>query len=120
MAAQPEVGIGDMGQSSLLVFPVTPIMGSPALHKWVPNRLALTLGPHLQPQQNMRPAPSTTTNIPTNQPTLQSTPPLLDVALTNQVTVAVMAALRASGNAIPPVTDGKQPVRPTALSNSQN
>jgi hypothetical protein len=100
MAAQPEGGTSEAARSSLLAFPVNPIIGSMALHKWASKRLTETLG-----MTNPSDQGGLTQN---NQPSSASIPagttpapaPALDVALIAQVTAAVVAALRTNDNAV--------------------
>jgi hypothetical protein len=100
MASQAEPATGDSPKSSLLSFPITPIIGSVALHKWATARLAFTLGP---PTGSSQAAHSTTPGSEHRaEPNASQapTPPQLDVSLIAQVTAAVMAALRANNGSI--------------------
>jgi hypothetical protein len=97
MATQPEPSTGETQRSSLLVSPITPIFGSPALHKWAAMRLSMTLGPaptHRPDTGQSNTTPQQNSTLSSNTPTQ---PQQLDVALIAQVTTAVMAAMRMGG-----------------------
>lgn len=100
MAAQAEPATGDGPKSSLMSFPVTPVIGSVALHKWAMARLAFTLGTPTTISQAAVPPPDRADRheLPSTNPT--PTPPQLDVNLVAQVTAAVMAALRANSGSM--------------------
>jgi hypothetical protein len=97
MAAQAEPAAGDTQHSSIVAFPVSPIIGSRALHKWAAARLTFTLGSSTPAAQSSAAAPPRdTTNNSHNTPAPASSP-ALDVSLVAQVTAAVLSALRATG-----------------------
>ena len=100
MAAQAEPATGDGPKSSIMSFPVTPIIGSVALHKWATARLAFTLGtPTTNSQAAVTPRDGTDRHEPSSSAQPPTTPQL-DVNLVAQVTAAVMAALRANSGGV--------------------
>jgi hypothetical protein len=95
MAAQP--GTGTNAASSMLAFATPAILGtSEHFHSWAHARLLATLGPIVTEAQGERQA----NTIPggTTTPTGNAQGPV-DVGLIAQVTAAVVAALRAEGQA---------------------
>lgn len=98
MAAQPEGGTSEATRSSLLAFPINPIIGSIALHKWACKRLAETLGMTKPPAQGGLTQNNQPSSVSNPADTTPAPAPALDVALIAQVTAAVVAALRTKDN----------------------
>ena len=97
MAVHPEARTGDSPKTSLLVFPVAPIIDSPGLHCWAKTCLALTLGEVSTTLVQQHTHISHSQPPPTMYFQSHTTPHLMGAILIAQVTAAAFALLHTSG-----------------------